>query len=374
MFLLLLAVFSATNSTVSVTARIDNSNQELKIKNYVTHGPINIECDENFTDYSFPGAGSPGDPYRIEDYNITVTSDYPIVFGGNTSKHFVIQNCFLKSDSYIGIYLGKYYNMADGTVNILNNVIITDNIGIEMNGGKNSLISGNTITGVDGGMAIYDSSGFSTISNNIISTVGETGIYLENSSNITVTRNTCVGNWVGISLNSMADAILTHNNCSENDLGIELTNTLNNITLTNNILIQNTDTGIAATTTDNSLITNNLFLENINYAIRLYSDSDNNIIHHNAFVNNNAGGTSQANDDGSNNVWYDDTVDEGNYWYNGTVATSPYSIDGLASSVDEFPLGSMPVIPEYSSSYLAILLLLSFLAIPTISFACRKKN
>ncbi len=363
------------SSSHSISAEVStiSSYENPTLQAYITHGPINIEYDENFTDYGFPGAGTPGDPYRLEDYNITITSDYPILFGGNTSKHFVIQNCLLVSDTNIGIYLGKYYPMEEGTVNILNNVIITDRIGIEMNGGRNSFISGNTITGVDGGMAIYDSSGFSTISNNIISTVDETGIYLENSSNITVTRNTCVGNWVGISLNNMADAILTHNNCSENDLGIELTNSLNNITLTNNILIQNTDTGIAATTTDNSLITNNLFQENINYAIRIYSDSDNNIIHHNAFINNNAPGV-QANDDGTNNFWYDASINEGNYWawLNGTVVTSPYSIDGSASSIDLYPLSSMPVIPEYSGSYLIILMLLASLTIPLIDFVSRK--
>ena len=377
LFLLGVLLSNSYSSTLKTSAVIstDYLFENPSIQVYTLHGAIVIEYDENFTDYGFPGAGTPDDPYRIENYNITVPSDYPILFGGNTSKHFVIQNCLLKSDTNIGIYLGKYYNMADGTVNILNNVIFTDNIGIEMNGGRKSHISGNSIFGANGGMAIYDSSGFSTISDNVISTVDDIGISLENSSNITVTRNTCLGNWIGISLINMADAIVTHNNCSENEIGIELTSSLNNITISNNILIQNTNTGIDATTTDDSVFANNLFKSNTNYAIRLNTGSDSNIIHHNAFIDNNQGGV-QASDNGAINFWYDATINEGNYWAwsNGTVVTSPYSIDGSASSIDLYPLSSMPVIPEYSNTYLAVLMFLVFLTIPVISRVFKRKK
>ena len=47
---------------------------EVSLNALVAHGPINIEYDSNFTDYGFPGAGTAGDPYRIENYNITVSS------------------------------------------------------------------------------------------------------------------------------------------------------------------------------------------------------------------------------------------------------------------------------------------------------------
>lgn len=375
LILLLGILLSSLSSLIKTTATeipVSNTLRNPTLQALTNHGPINIEYDENFTDYGFPGTGTPGDPFRIENYNITVSSDYPILFGGNQSKHFVIQNCFLKTDTNYGIYLGKYFEMEDGIVNVLNNVIIAEsNKGIVMYGGNNSLISGNTITSQDGGIYISDSIGFSTISYNVIFSIDDIGIYLDNSPNITITRNTCVGGWVGISLNNMDDSIVTYNNCSENEIGIELMNASNNHTVTNNILINNSDTGIIVADIDNSVFTNNLFKENTNYAIRVDFESDNNIVHHNAFIDNNLPGV-QASDDGSNNIWYDTISLEGNFW--SEWVSGSYSIDGTASAVDPYPLNSMPVIQEYSSSYIAILMILGFLAIPLIKFVNKKKR
>ncbi len=366
------SLLSSLNYSINNITAFSSTNLQMNqpvLHALVTHGPIVIEYDENFTDYGFPGAGTPGDPYRIENYNITVTSEYPILFGGSTSKYFVIQDCFLKTDTNIGIYLGKYDYMADGTVKILNNIIITDNVGIEMNGGRGAYISGNTITSNDNGMSIYDSSGFSTISDNIISTVNSAGINVEGSSNITITRNTCVGNNLGISLSNMADAIVTHNNCSENNIGIEITYTSNN-TITNNILINNSDNGIFTSSDDDSVFSNNLFQENINYAIEFSLGSDNNNVHHNAFIDNNGGGV-QASDNGANNIWFDTISLEGNFW-NDWISGS-YDIDGSASSVDPYPLGTIPEIPEFSNINILIFLLSSIFVIPVVKLFRRKK-
>jgi len=84
-------------------------------------------------------------------------------------------------------------------------------------------------------------------------------------------------------------------------------------------------------------IINNLLQENEGYGLELIYDSHNNNIHHNAFVDNNLGGTSQAYDDCNTNYWYDSATQEGNYWSDWS-GTGSYSIDGDADSVDLYPL------------------------------------
>lgn len=372
MVLLLLFSFCTISSISSTVAITDGSFNEPIIKNYVTHGPIYIDYDDNFTTpYGFPGSGTPGDPYRIEGYNITVSGDYPILFSGNNTKHFVIQNCFLKTDTNTGIYLGKYYEMGEGTVKVLNNRIISDNsMGINLNGGNNSLISGNTITSNDIGIQAINSY-YSTFSMNIIDGLNDNGMYLNDSPGATISRNNCTGNLEGISLWFCSDSILTYNNCSYNTYGM-LTTNLENLIVTNNIITDNTGYGYLLQNTDGSVLTNNLLQDNGNYGINVDLHSDDNILHHNAFINS-LGATSQANDDGANNVWYDTSTNQGSY-YSDWSGSGSYSIDGMASSVDPYPLNAMPVISEYSGSFLAPLMLLGFLALTLITFKPRNKK
>ncbi len=341
---------------------------ELTLNALVDHGPINIEYDSNFSDYGFPGIGTPADPYRIENYNITVTSEYPIVLGGDTTKYFVIQDCFLKTDTNIGIYLGKYADMADGTVKILNNIIITENnIGIEMNGGKYSLISGNTFTCYGDGIMIYGPSDFTIISNNVINNMGlNTGIIIENSANNTITKNTLVEGWRGIYLYNSADSAVTHNNCSDIQFGIVM-NYANTLTVTNNRVIQSINTGMLIDNCDDSIFTNNLVQWSQDYGLEI--SGTNNIIHHNVFDGNNGGGT-QAKDDGSNNIWFDTVSLEGN-WYSDWTS-GPYSIDGSAGAVDLYPLNYIPEISEFSEMLLIILSFVSVLAMPVIVLVRKK--
>jgi parallel beta-helix repeat protein len=99
----------------------------------------------------------------------------------------------------------------------------------------------------------------------------------------------------------------------------------------------------------------NDFCENIHEAIDLTTcimPTDSNVIHHNAFVQNNGGGV-QAVDDAMaeecENFWYLQSNSEGNYWsdYTGSddngdgIGDTPYDIEGYTSSQDLFPLMQM---------------------------------
>ncbi len=307
-------LFSSTSSITPTTTATAGFSTTIPYENptlqaLVDHGLIVIEYDDNFTDLGFPGTGDPGDPYRIENYNITVTSEYPILFSGNNSKHFVIQNCFLKTDTNYGIYLGKYYLMGNGTVNILNNVIISEtNNGIALAGGSSAIITGNTIETGMNGIKITDSE-FCIVSYNTISG-GYVGIWTERAPNCMITKNTCNTNDYGIAVIESSGTSVTHNNCSSSTfVGIETQDSID-LTITNNRCINSSFFGMRFYDTVNCIITNNLLKENDQYGITMQSSVGVSKIYHNVFLDNNLLGTSQA-EDNTGNQWYDDVSQEG---------------------------------------------------------------
>ena len=93
----------------------------------------------------------------------------------------------------------------------------------------------------------------------------------------------------------------------------------------------------------NNIITNNLFLNGSSYAIQVDSPCSSNLLLHNTFINNNAGGK-QAIDNGNNNIWNDSKY--GNYWSdwktpdtnNDGIVDNPYSIPGTANAKDHYPM------------------------------------
>ena len=105
-------------------------------------------------------------------------------------------------------------------------------------------------------------------------------------------------------------------------------------------------------------------MENGDYGIFIAETSDNNIIHHNTFIDNKIGDASQAYDDGFNNTWYDVTTNEGNWWSD-WFGTPEYSIDGSATSTDPYPLGE-PAVSEYASgiNILILIIILGLVIIP----------
>ncbi len=118
------------------------------------------------------------------------------------------------------------------------------------------------------------------------------------------------------------------------------------------------------------VITYNLLQENERYGVYLSSSSDNNLIHHNTFVDNNLGGTSQACDNGTSNFWYDPEVKEGNYWSDWS-GRGDYYIDGSACPEDRYPLDEPA---EYSTdenqlnfTFTLLMLVVTLLLTRTIS-------
>ncbi len=259
LFLLILSIYA---SNINVQSAVEENNYRPISLELTPHDPIYITSDNGLE--IFPGTGTAEDPYRIEGYNITTTDDHGI-FIYNTTKYFIIRNCYVEAGNY-GINI---YEIADGTAAIINN----------------------------------------TCNNNIM------GIKLRDSVSSTVANNTCNNNDVhGIFLEDSDSSTVANNTCSNNKLY-----------------------GIQLWYSDFCVITYNLLQENEEYGVYVeISYPRNNLIHHNTFVDNNLGGSSQARDEGSDNFWYDTETLEGNYWSDWS-GTGNYSIDGSADSIDLYP-------------------------------------
>jgi hypothetical protein len=109
-------------------------------------------------------------------------------------------------------------------------------------------------------------------------------------------------------------------------------------------------------------------LPNAGYDVYFYG-SNSNYIHHNNFINNNAGGV-QAYDDTGTNYW--NTSSEGNYWSDWTspdnnndgIVDYPYQIDGGAGVKDNYPLVGQVVIPQFPAlPFTVIIIVILFLAV-----------
>ncbi len=359
-------------SNSSAKTSLSFPSDQPSLEDLIVQSPMTIDYDSDFESYGLPGEGSAVDPYRIENYNITTSGDYCLNFGGYTTKHFIIQNCFLKTDTNYAIYLGKYQNMAEETVVILNNVIIsTGNDGIKLNGGISSAINDNYIVSFTGGIDIRESD-FTYVKNNKI--VAELGIHILDSHGVIIHKNILdETTGIGISIENSNGTSITHNNCSNNvDTGILAENSLDLI-ISNNYLIGNFF-GMRIVGSSNSLITNNHFESSTSYGLSMSLSVGINKIYHNAFFDNNlAGSTIQALDD-AGDQWYDEVLLEGNWWDDFTGSTgSSYTIDGAVGSEDLYPLGYVPVIFEYISGYLSFVMITIFLAIPLAVYIKKRK-
>ncbi len=95
--------------------------------------------------------------------------------------------------------------------------------------------------------------------------------------------------------------------------------------------------GLYMRETDNCQIYHNIIARNKEYGISVQENSANNVFYSNILSVNRISGTSQANDGGANNYWYNTSSNTGNYWddWSGSGA---YSIDGTAGSSDSYPL------------------------------------
>ena len=268
---------------------------------YITHDPIEILSNVDFTTYSSGGNGTSMNPYIIENYYIESTGGFMSsgIFVSSTTAHFIIRNCYIIAD-YIGIRL---YQIATGTARICNNTCISS-------------------TADGGGIGVGWSS----------------GCYIEN--------NTMINFMQGIHLNEAHSCTIKNNVAKDNNYqGINIRFSNNNI-IKHNLIKNNTQHGLALVGTSyGNLVVNNTFIDNA-YATSYIIDGERE-------------GTiqSQAYDEGLGNKWFDAENELGNLWSDFS-GKGDYLIDGPSQSVDEYPQ-SYPQTERSSSELLVMILGLS---------------
>ena len=387
-----------------------SNNQRIYIK-----GEIVILKDEDFKKrYNFQGSGTSDDPYLIENLELSTTKTWGIAIF-DTTKYFVIKNCSL-SASYNCIYLNsvaqrtaliennncsisigfvsrsyyfyEYYRTPTSCISIINSVgsvvrenycksnltagvgihlwmadytIVLDNTCIESSGGitvdisRNVIIENNYCANSGNGITINHS--FDVyILNNLVWNNSNSGIALyDQCFNIVIKNNTCQRNFYGINIEtrlyfseseiypSIFRPSVISNNIVENntDSGIALTYASSYKIYKNHIRYQRT--GFLITSAAHCRIYQNIIESNIDYGIHFIDGYYTNIYENN-FLKNNLNGTAygskQAYEYTINNrdvYWYNHTSHKGNFWsdiiWNEGVV---YQIDGNKS--DLYPL------------------------------------
>ena len=306
----------------------------------------------------------------------------------------------LVNDKQLGYYINKneatFSEPIYGQLIFINcNEIVIENqklsnvfVGLSLKYCENSLISNNLCDNNSKGGIDLDNSNGTKLTENECSNNGGDGIRLVSSVGATMNDNICSNNRNGIGLYGSNDTELTNNICNDNSndgvyLGSSrctlIKNTCSNngydgIEASNNSLTQNNCNenrwGIRLWRANSGLFTYNLLEDNEEYGIMISSDSHNNIIHHNSFIDNNLGGTSQAYDEGTNNTWYDVKKKKGNYWLDWNQSGS-YLIDGDSDSIDPYPLDKIP--KKISSNFVIIIPSIVLLIILRRHYAKKKR-
>ncbi|MGV9103939.1 MAG: NosD domain-containing protein [Candidatus Thorarchaeota archaeon] len=280
--LLYLVLFSALQVSRVGYRETENANSIEGPRNKsmkVSDSPITITSNEDFESLGFPGSGTEGDPYRIEDLSIDGNDDYCIQIN-DTTAWFRVQDC-----TFHGAWHAiELWNTSNGEVR--RNNFTENHVGVVAVDSDNLEIRHNTI-------------------NN-----GARGIWYENNEYLRTSH---------IDYNSITNQSLS---------GIAFSQTFFQAARYNNI--SHCSDGILIQWSEYVLILENTITE-CDTGIWIHSGESNeirsNYLGHNSDDN--------AVDDGTDNDW-NHTGLGGNYW-DDYVSGGIYSIPGDANSVDYAP-------------------------------------
>ncbi|MBY9000677.1 MAG: right-handed parallel beta-helix repeat-containing protein [Candidatus Heimdallarchaeota archaeon] len=379
--LLVLLSFSIISYSNSIFSQQNGFNAQIILEDdLIDHPEIIISSDEDFgpSGYNFPGIGTPNDPYLIENYNITSGGPYGILIdasGGSTGFNvsFIIRNCWITAIEVCIKIVDAYPNLVTIDNCTCVNTVGGDGIGIHLvNCNGATVINCKCLYNFHTGLRL-DFSANLWIENNTCSSNIDEGIFIDNDSEYGLfLNNTCVQNGEQGIINQFTnDNTFRYNNCTDNayvGFGIYYAN---RILMENNTASKNDVYGFQILSSSYGTVMFNQIEENTLYGIYLEAGSDYYIVHHNNFISNNVGGSSQAYQQSllwtQNATWYDTSINEGNYWND--WVSGAYAIDGSTISADLYPLNApvgIAFIPEYSANIFAIILIISCIGIVSL--------
>jgi parallel beta-helix repeat protein len=348
-----LAYFVIRNCFIDVGAEYDPDGSSSICLKDTSNGTALIE--NNFCVGSYYGI----DLYKSDFGSIINNTCYENKQGVNLwySDYNLLLNNSFTSNSYYGIYIfsSDYISLVSNTCNS------NHEGGFYIQNSHHISLVNNSCTGYGYYAINFYYSNFASLINNSCLNY-QYAIHLEYSDNNFLENNSFSHNDYGIQLDNSNYTSVIDNFCSNNDQSINLEtsyyNSLTNNTLSNNFI------GISASASDNNIITYNSISHSTSYGIVFGSLCDNNLIHHNFFIDN--GELPQALDNGVDNVWFDSEAFEGNYWSEFS-GTGSYVIAGTTGSIDLFPLNEEgQAISELTNPSLFALLILNVLCLGII--------
>jgi len=225
--------------------------------------------------------------------NTANSNNYGILLYSSTNN--IMKNNTMNNNTYnFGINSEKisdYYQDID-TSNLVDNkpIYYWTNEKNAPNGCKNTLISELNNTGF---VALISCDNITVKNLNL--TKNFNGILLVNTTNSKILNNTANSNDYGIYLDYSSGNILTNNTANSNNFGISLDFSSNNI-LTNNTVNLNTYAGIYLYSSSDNTINNNTISSN-NNGVYIYRNSNFNKISNNKILNNTETGITTSNCD-----------------------------------------------------------------------------
>lgn len=201
---------------------------------YSAHSQINITSDADFSLQAWPGSGTEGDPFRIE--NLSIVTDGNCISIENTTDYFEITGCYFSS---VTTEYDSIFDDSAGAGVFLHNV-------------SNGVIRDCTFRYKYYGMALHLMTMDCMVTESLFDDCLYAGIWTAGSSDCTFTENTFTDNWYALELLGgggytplTSNCVIANNSLSDNLFGINA-NAIENCIVTGNT-IENGQRGIEGT-------------------------------------------------------------------------------------------------------------------------------
>ncbi|MHA1944536.1 MAG: right-handed parallel beta-helix repeat-containing protein [Candidatus Hodarchaeales archaeon] len=205
-------IFNISAGVIPVTDENQTQNNFVTRMVAVSTAPITISSDSELAAVASSGTGTEISPYIMEGLIIS-TQGVTGIFIQDTTKYFIIRNCWIDSGYANGIFI---QDVASGTATLTNNTCIGNNHGIYIMNSPDSTINNNNCSLNSGcGIYIYQSDSCTVIGNIFVQN-GDCGIWLDHSPICIVEKNTCNRNYRGIEVKTSGNSIISQNICNEN--------------------------------------------------------------------------------------------------------------------------------------------------------------
>jgi parallel beta-helix repeat protein len=284
----------------AIRSSIQNKSKIKSLFNYKEHDPIVIDGNADFLSQAitenWPGDGSQSNPFIIDGYSFSNSSNDFSIDIFNSDVHFQISNCKSSKEGGNG---GIRLSNGDNGI-IKNNIISNGYLGIQMrdsgdNYCENLLIANNVVQNVTLGIEKSGGAIGINISSNHISNILDSGIKIQHEGfSIYIENNTIETCGSGIEVvgenfeGSVSTHIISNTISSIGEGGIAIEGSWSNNVM-NNLIYENEGTGISITSSKGNLLFNNTIYQQIKSSgLLLWSSENNNVT--NNFMFNNLGG------------------------------------------------------------------------------------